>query len=97
MGVLRLKYEVALLKKELQATEQDIKKYGDDFRIYLAEWGCLNNPERLKTLCDKHLSDMKPMEKDQMISYKKLTESEARVNTDYRDAFKKFLNESLEQ
>lgn len=94
--VLRIKYEVVFLKRTLHDIERDIQKYQDDIRIYSAEWGCLNDPKRLKLLCEKYLSGMRPMERSQIISYKKLTEGEVSANTDCRGAFEKFLDESLE-
>jgi hypothetical protein len=90
---LRIKYEVVFLRQKLQKVEQDIGKYTDDLRICSAEWGCLNDPKRLKALCAKYLSGMKPMEKNQIISYQKFFGSE--FGSDLKDAFKKFLDKSL--
>lgn len=95
--VLRIKYEVVFLRKKLHDIEHDIQKYQDDIRIYSAEWGCLNDPKRLKALCEKYLSGMRPMEKNQIVSHKKLAEGGVSANTDYRGAFEKFLDESLDR
>ncbi|MDR1609535.1 MAG: hypothetical protein LBR78_01620 [Holosporales bacterium] len=94
--VLRIKYEVVFLRKKLHDVERDIQKYQDDIRIYSAEWGCLNDPKRLKALCEKYLNGMRPMERSQIISYKKFAEGGGSVGTDYRGAFEKFLDESLD-
>lgn len=67
-----IKYEVVFLKKKLSQIEQEKEECSDDLKVLRAEWSYLNNPERLKILCQKHLWQMKPIANSQIVLYNDL-------------------------
>lgn len=81
IGVSRVKYEVVFLRKNLNSTQREIEQCSDDLKVLGAEWSYLNNPQRLKKLCEKHLKFMKPIENSQVISYDEI------VGQDYEERF----------
>jgi hypothetical protein len=98
--VSRAKYEVVFLRKKSQALQKDIEKCADDLVVYMAEWSYLNDPKRLKKLCENHLKGMRPMENKQIISPEELTNSqfeeiEERDPTTKRRAFQSFIDSGL--
>ncbi|MDR1233782.1 MAG: hypothetical protein LBJ92_01365 [Holosporales bacterium] len=100
VAVSRVKYEVVFLRKKSQALQNDIEKCLDDLVVYEAEWSYLNDPKRLKTLCQKHLKGMRPMENGQIISHEDLVNSQFEEMEDddplnKRKAFKSFIDDSL--
>jgi hypothetical protein len=72
--VSRIKYEVVFLKKTLKTLDKELEKCNDNIKILNAEWGCLNNPKRLKKLVGKYFPDMKPVGYTQVIRYKDIIE-----------------------
>ena len=94
IGVSRVKYEVVFLRKNLTNTQKEIEQCSDDLKVLRAEWSYLNNPKRLKILCEKHLKFMKPIESSQVISYDKI------VGQSYEESFggnslDSFIDEAL--
>lgn len=92
--VSRVKYEVVFLKDELKKINSKIEKCEDDIRVYNAEWSYLNDPDRLKKLCAKHLPNLRPTDNRQMISYKTIVESDLGQNA--VRAFGSFLDDTLQ-
>ena len=72
IGVSRVKYEVVFLRKNLKSMIKETEQCMDDIKILGAEWSCLNNPERLKKLCNKYIPEMKSVENKQIMSYNKI-------------------------
>jgi hypothetical protein len=91
-----MKYEVSLQKKNLTTLEKDIELYIDDIKVLRAEWSCLNDPKRLKNLCEKYLKNMKPIENSQIKSYDKFMEEEYLEHYQKSDeAFNSFIDNAL--
>jgi hypothetical protein len=72
IGVSRIKYEVVFLRKTFRNLESELEKAEDSLNVLSAEWSYLNDPKRLKKLCEKYLKDMRPMENSQIIEYESL-------------------------
>jgi hypothetical protein len=79
--VSRMKYEVVFLRKQSQLLQTEIEKCIDDIVVYSAEWGFLNDPNRLKKLCQKHLKGMHQMENFQIINHEDL------INDHYEEIY----------
>ncbi|MDR1034969.1 MAG: hypothetical protein LBL32_03495 [Holosporales bacterium] len=101
--VSRIKYEVLFLRKKAQSLQSEIEKCLDDTVIYSAEWSYLNDPKRLKQLCQKHLKGMKPMENTQVINHEDLMNNQYeelygnnRISSSKDVAFRSFLDKILE-
>jgi|GEM_PF-634814 len=56
------------LEKELNRINRDISEDIKTIHILKAEWSHLNNPERLRSLAQKHI-DLNPVKAEQIISY----------------------------
>ena len=82
VGVSIVKYEVVFLRKKLNTIEKEIETCNDDLKVLGAEWSYLNDPKRLKTLCEKYLKTMKPIENNQIMSYDKV------IGQDYEEHLK---------
>ena len=54
--------------KELNRINRDISEDIKTIHILKAEWSHLNNPERLRSLAQKHI-DLNPVKAEQIISY----------------------------
>ena len=67
-----VKYDVGFLRKELNHIEKEIAQCFDDLKILRAEWEYLNNPARLKKLCQNHLKQMRPIVNSQIVSYEQI-------------------------
>ncbi|MDR3031014.1 MAG: hypothetical protein LBU35_01350, partial [Holosporales bacterium] len=84
--VSRIKYEVVFLRKSLANLDKEIETCNDDIKVLRAEWGCLNEPSRLKKLCEKYLKSMKSIENSQMMDYDKIIgrdyEEQNQINDD---------------
>ena len=93
--VSRVKYEVVFLRKTYNSLEKDIERYNDDIKVLRAEWSSLNDPVRLKNLCEKYLNGMKPMENSQIMSYDNVMGNEYESNHRSSDAFDSFIDEAL--
>lgn len=92
--VSRVKYEVVFLRNRLKDINMKIEKYSDDLRVYGAEWSYLNQPKRLKKLCEKYLKNLRPTENKQILSYESILESDFEQNQN--NAFGSFLDQALE-
>jgi cell division protein FtsL len=79
IGVSRIKYEVVFLRKTLKNLEEEIEKSNDNIKVLSAEWGCLNNPARLKKLANKYLPEMRPIGNSQIVRYKDIKEGNLSV------------------
>lgn len=95
IGVSRVKYEVVFLRKSLNETNSKIEKCQDDMRVLGAEWSYLNDPKRLRKLCEKYLPAMKPMENTQVVSYNKIIGSDYEEQFSSNRAFNSFLDDAL--
>lgn len=93
--VSRIKYEVVFLRKANNKLEKDIELYTDDIKVLKAEWSSLNDPKRLKNLCEKYLKDMKPIENSQIISYDNLMGNEYESSQKSSKAFDSFIDDAL--
>ncbi len=74
--VSRIKYEVVFLRNRLTKVNQDIEKYTDDLRVCKAEWAYLNDPQRLKRLCEKYLPNMAPMKTEQIKTFDEISKAQ---------------------
>ena len=63
-----MKNRVQDLEKELNRINRDISEDIKNIHILKAEWSHLNNPERLRSLAQKHI-DLNPVKAEQIISY----------------------------
>jgi cell division protein FtsL len=79
IGVSRIKYEVVFLRKSLKNLDDEIEKSQDSIKVLTAEWGCLNNPSRLKKLASKYLPEMKSVGNSQIVRYKDIVEGRLTV------------------
>jgi hypothetical protein len=97
-AVSRVKYEVLFLRKKSQSIQGEIEKCLDDIVVFSAEWSYLNDPNRLKKLCQKHLKEMVPMENCQLISHEDLMNNqyEELYNETKEKSLNSFLNKVLE-
>jgi hypothetical protein len=73
VSVSIIKYRVVCLKKSLKNTEKMIQEKTENIRILKAEWAFLTTPKRLKALCQKYSSNMRPIEQWQVMSYGEFT------------------------
>ncbi len=92
--VSRVKYEVVFLRNHLKSINIKIEQFSDDLRVYGAEWSYLNDPKRLKTLCEKYLKNLKPTENKQILSYESVLGNDVEQNLN--NAFGSFLDKALE-
>lgn len=70
-GSFILKNQVYALEEELAKINKSIQNDIRNIHVLKAEWGHLNNPERLKKLADKHIS-LNKMRSEQIINYSAL-------------------------
>lgn len=66
-----MKNQVQDLEKELTRINQSITNDIKTIHILKAEWSHLNNPERLRTLAQKHIN-LNPVKAEQIINYASL-------------------------
>ncbi len=92
--VSRVKYEVIFLKNKLKDINSKIEKYSDDLKVYNAEWGYLNNPKRLKTLCEKYLKHLQPTTNKQILDYQTILNNDLSPNRN--NAFKDYIDEAMQ-
>ncbi len=92
--VSRVKYEVIFLKNKLKDINSRIEKYSDDLKVYNAEWGYLNNPKRLKTLCEKYLKHLHPTVNRQILDYQTILNSDLVQNRN--NAFEDYIDEAMQ-
>jgi hypothetical protein len=78
--VSRVKYEVVSLRKKLVKVNAEMEQSTDDLNVFRAEWGYLNQPEKLKELCNKHLKSMIPVENCRIVSYQEIVNGELEEN-----------------
>lgn len=70
-GTFIMKNRVQDLEKELANINTSIKEDVRTIHILKAEWSHLNNPQRLRSLAQKHIS-LEPVKPEQIISYTSL-------------------------
>ena len=92
--VSRVKYEVIFLRNKLKNINCQIEKYSDDLKVYNAEWGYLNDPKRLKSLCEKYLKHLQPTVNKQILNYQSISNSELSQNSNA--AFKNYIDEAMQ-
>ncbi len=63
-----MKNRVQDLEKELAQINHNINEDIKTIHILKAEWSHLNNPDRLRSLAQKHI-DLKPVKAEQIINY----------------------------
>ncbi len=63
-----MKNRVQDLEKELDQINHNINEDIKIIHILKAEWSHLNNPDRLRSLAQKHI-DLKPVKAEQIINY----------------------------
>ncbi|MDR1391115.1 MAG: hypothetical protein LBI95_01960 [Holosporales bacterium] len=90
-----IKYEVVFLRNSLKEVNEKIERYSDDLAVYEAEWSYLNDPKRLKFLCEKYLKNLRPTENRQILSYDLFLKSDVKRN--FTGNFRTFLDEVLEK
>jgi cell division protein FtsL len=95
IGVSRIKYEVVFLRKTLKNLDEEIEKSNDNIKVLTAEWGCLNNPTRLKKLANKYLPEMRPIGHSQIVRYKDIRENNLRVINNNRSSIGSLLDNAL--
>lgn len=67
--IYQIKHRVIDLEQSLNSLNHEIIATNEDIHILKAEWGYLNQPERLKDLSDKYLQ-LRPIGHTQVASYK---------------------------
>ena len=67
-GMFVMKNQVQNLENELASINRNIEEDVKTIHILKAEWSHLNNPERLRSLAQKHI-DLNPVKAEQIISY----------------------------
>jgi cell division protein FtsL len=67
-GTFAMKNRVQDLEKELLRINSSIKEDIKAIHILKAEWSHLNNPERLRSLAQKHIG-LNPVKAEQIIDY----------------------------
>src|SRR5579871_4537084 len=67
-GLYMVKFRVQALKAEVGTTEQRLREEKKNLHVLTAEWTFLTNPERLRTLSDKYLTE-KPTRGEQLADF----------------------------
>jgi len=70
-GTFVMKNRVQDLEKELRRINHTINEDMQTIHILKAEWSHLNNPERLRSLAQKHIA-LNPIKAEQIINYSAL-------------------------
>jgi hypothetical protein len=61
-----IKYETIFHAEQLAKLKNRIAKEHDTIAVLKAEWQLLNRPDRLQVLSERHLSDMQPLNVNQL-------------------------------
>lgn len=90
-GTFVMKNKVQELEKELVRINHSIKNDMKSIHILNAEWSHLNNPERLRSLAQKHI-DLKPAKAEQIIDYAALPFDYESIDTERKMLARQNLN-----
>jgi hypothetical protein len=67
-----IKYETIFQAEKLTKVKSRIQKEHDMTAVLKAEWQLLNRPDRLQSLADKHLADIRPLQSQQLTRFSDL-------------------------
>lgn len=76
-----IKYETILTSEQIVKTKHAIEREKNAIVTLRSEWAHLTRPERIQTLADKHLGDMKQMALTQIVKPGELPDKAERVDT----------------
>lgn len=79
MVLFRIKYEVIALEQHNTRLKKEIDENKDAIHHLKAEWTYLNDPKRLQVSSKNHLSELKPVNSGQLITFQDMAGSNTNV------------------
>lgn len=67
--LFRVKYEVVGLESQHKQVKRAISATNESIHLLRAEWAHLNDPKRVQLLAAKYLNHIKPLKKNQMVTF----------------------------